>query len=126
MKFARYTRLEPQATPTPAKTEAAFDWGSAGGAGMIELAAAILADCLGNQAAKRHAAAFAANVLRRLPEDRWKLDESAVRAAVQGDETELAEECDTKKTEEPHLATLAAWLASGQRPKPRRPHARVG
>jgi hypothetical protein len=131
MKYARYTRLD--ARPDLAEgNERAFDWGQTGDGGAMALAAAILADCLGDQPARLHHRAFAGEVVRQFGHDRWKITEREVAEAVEhlaGPRRVVPETASRAAREPEHaqLAALAAWLAGSPGAGGRfRPAARAG
>jgi hypothetical protein len=88
--FARWTLLPPvlPALATSNRslplllTSSSFDWGteSSGGA---ELSRAILADCLGAEAAELLHQDFEWSVVRGLPYDAWELDEEIIRGVAE-------------------------------------------
>jgi hypothetical protein len=132
MKYARYTRLD--ARPDLVEdASAGFDWGRPG-AGASALAAAILADCLGEQAARLHHRAFAREVVQQFGPDRWKLGEGEVAdvaerlpgATGRPQPSVAPRPAPAAEPEHAQLASLAAWLAGNTRPARFRPAVRVG
>jgi hypothetical protein len=129
MKYARYTRLDAR-PDLVGDTSAGFDWGCPG-AGALALAAAILADCLGEQAARLHHRAFARDVVQQLRPDRWKLGEAEVADALERlagtpRSQPPAPARVAREPEHAQLAALAAWLAGGPSSGRMRTAARVG
>ena len=95
-EFARWTVLPPvlaPVVPSPGNLERSlspplslvsrtFDWGLEGHGG-VELARAILADCLGSEAAEHLYQDFEWSVVRGLPYDAWELDEEIIRGMAE-------------------------------------------
>ena len=65
-----------------------FEWGY-GGSGPAQLALAILADCIGSEAALKHYQKFKRAVVASLPYKEWTLTEEQVREALRASDTEL-------------------------------------
>lgn len=84
--FARWTVLSPHSSLAlllPSRVvPCTFDWGWEGSGG-IELSRAILADCLGSEAAEDLYQDFEWSVIRGLPHDAWELDEEIIRGVAE-------------------------------------------
>ena len=92
--FARWTVLPPAPAPSEAPPVAerlalplrlvspTFDWGSEGD-GALELARAILSDCLGAELAGQLYQDFEWSVVRGLASDSWELDEEIIRGVAE-------------------------------------------
>lgn len=130
MKYARYTRLDarPELVDEIADRGERFDWGRPG-AGAAALAAAILADCVGEHEARLHYRAFVQGVVQRFGPERWKISEQDVTDALErlsGSRRAAPTSVEVAEREHPQLAALAAWLAGGHGSPGHRHVARAG